>query len=327
MKSTIECPFCDGMAHLHRERRDLEYRHENFVVMEVFYACDACGETFTTTESDNVSVNQLYAQYRAKHSIPFPEELMAMRLRYGLSARRLSQLLGFGDNSYRQYENGTMPTLANANLLRTAMGNPKEFYRLAEDQLSDDEKNRLIGIAQRNTSAAFINTHYSTNDFTGFRYPNLERIGNLLLYFLPQSSIQFNSPLKLNKVLFYADFACFKNTGRSLTGLSYRAIQHGPVPSCYDNLFAELKNHSYLQSDTVESGDNLIEIYKASKAADMSVFTETEQQIIDNVVHVFANVSTKSIRDTSHEERAWKNHFNQRDLISYSEYAFDLKAI
>ena len=36
---------------------------------------------------------------------------------------------------------------------------------------------------------------------------------------------------KLAKVLFYSDFIAYAEDGRSLTGASYRAIEHGPFPT------------------------------------------------------------------------------------------------
>lgn len=62
----IDCPFCDGKAALRKERRNIDYRNEKFTVIQAFYQCNLCNETFTTTESDTFSMNQLYAQYKTK---------------------------------------------------------------------------------------------------------------------------------------------------------------------------------------------------------------------------------------------------------------------
>ena len=48
-----------------------------------------------------------------KYAIPFPDEIKRVRELYGISALRMSKLLGFGDNQYRKYEEGEMPSVSN----------------------------------------------------------------------------------------------------------------------------------------------------------------------------------------------------------------------
>lgn len=49
-----------------------------------------------------------------------PEEIKAIRGRYGLSQQSFARLLGIGEASMVRYENGQKPTKANANLIRAA---------------------------------------------------------------------------------------------------------------------------------------------------------------------------------------------------------------
>lgn len=49
-----------------------------------------------------------------------PEEIRAIRKKYGLSQRAFAQVLGLGEASVARYEKGVKPTRANANLLRAA---------------------------------------------------------------------------------------------------------------------------------------------------------------------------------------------------------------
>ena len=76
-------------------------------------------------------MNQVYNQYRDKFNIPFPDEIMLIREKYGLSAIKMSEILGFGINSYRQYEAGEMPSVANAKLIQMA-DDPKKFIDMVE---------------------------------------------------------------------------------------------------------------------------------------------------------------------------------------------------
>ena len=45
--------------------------------------------------------------------------------------------------------------------------------------------------------------------------------------------------VKLFKLLYYLDMLHFRETGRSVTGLSYRALPYGPVPT---QLYEEMRN-------------------------------------------------------------------------------------
>jgi putative zinc finger/helix-turn-helix YgiT family protein len=326
MKSLIDCPFCDGSATLRHERRPIIYRNESLNVAQAFYQCHSCKEAFTTTESDTFSINQLHAQYRAQHKIPFSEELLAIRSRYGLSAKRMSQLLGLGDNTYGLYEKGDMPTLANANLIKIS-AKPASFYTMVEDMVTEKERQMINRAHTENVTAPMFNIYNDADEMTGFRRPDFNRTTQVLSYFLSKSEFKYNSPLKLNKILFYTDLVCYRETGRSMMGLSYRAAPHGPVPSRYDTLFAELKNQGYLNATTIDSGYNVIEIFEAQNLPNMSIFSREETIILDKIVATFAQMTPKRIRDISHEEKAWIERNVKKELISYPEYAFSLVAI
>ena len=132
MNQTLECPYCDGNAAIEREIRPLDFKKEKINVVVQFYKCIKCKEEFTTTEVDTVTINQLHNQYREMFKIPFPEEIIAIREKYGISAAKMSEVLGFGINGYSNYEKGEIPSLANANLIRTA-AKPKNFIDLIEE--------------------------------------------------------------------------------------------------------------------------------------------------------------------------------------------------
>ena len=84
MKKIIECPICDGTADLHSEKKKRIFRKEEFEITEYFYLCNKCNEEFTTTDSDEVTISQVYNQYREKYRIPSPEQLALTKEKYGL---------------------------------------------------------------------------------------------------------------------------------------------------------------------------------------------------------------------------------------------------
>ena len=134
IKQTMTSPFTGGVATLHSEPSSLVFRKETFYFIHQFYECQDTHERFTTTEIDEANMAQVYNQYRAKYGIPFPEEIKRIRQHYALSATKMSEILGFGENQYRLYENGDMPSEANGKVLMS--GSP--------EQLAADERCTVV---------------------------------------------------------------------------------------------------------------------------------------------------------------------------------------
>lgn len=123
------------MALIH-ESRTIQYRNEPYTYEHNAWLCAESGEMYTTTKLDTENINQVYDQYRRRHGVPFPDEIKALRHRYGVSAAMMSAILGFGVNQYRQYEAGEVPSLSNARLL-VAVRRPEVFADLLENAKTD----------------------------------------------------------------------------------------------------------------------------------------------------------------------------------------------
>lgn len=149
----MKSPFADCEATLMEEMRELKYRGEMYSYLHRFYRCDNTGIDFTTTELDDESIGQVYSQYRKKYNIPFPEELMATRKKYGLSSAKMSEILGMGINQYRLYEEGEMPSLAVGKVLRS-IEDPYIFKRFLDNSVNQFSK-RDFEKMEGKVSAAF----------------------------------------------------------------------------------------------------------------------------------------------------------------------------
>ena len=102
-QQTIESPLTGGKAVYQKEMRETEFRGEKFVYEHHNIRDLETDIEFTNTEIDEGNVQRVYDQYRAAHDIPSPAELKAMREVYGLSAAKMSEILGLGTNQYRLY--------------------------------------------------------------------------------------------------------------------------------------------------------------------------------------------------------------------------------
>ncbi len=338
MKSKIDCPYCEGTANIKHHLQEIIYKKEAFQINAHFYLCENCAEEFTTTETDELSMNQVYNLYREKHGIPFPEEIALVRENYGLSAAAMSEVLGLGVNGYGQYEKGEVPTTAIGNLIASAK-NPwvfKDLLERANDLEPKSAYSKALEKVDRYINAKItplpfyhqIDVHSRPNSYTGFKTPNLDIIKTLFSTFISSCNPLFNDRLKLNKLLFYVDFLAYKMSGYSISGLSYRPIQFGPVPSCYDNIFVLLENEMIIFADWQQgAGESPREIFFTNSKPQNEVLNNFENNIVDYVCNKFADSSSWDLVELSHKEKAWKDLLERKELINYQEYAFELRGI
>ena len=257
---------------LTKERRSIGFRKESFEVVFHYYKCEDSGEQFTTTALDEVNMNQVYNQYRDKFKIPFPEEISRIREKYGLSATKMSAILGFGANSYRQYEAGEMPSISNARLIQM-IDDPGKLIEMVNlcDGLDDKSKAKYIQKANLlkeerkknsfnfNLKNYLIGNHLA-NIYSGYRTPSLEKFTEMVVYFSEQMQ-PFKT--KMNKLLFFADFLMFKQSCFSISGVRYNAIDMGPVPNNFQSIFEYLANNDeidvfYTQFDQGYTGERFV---------------------------------------------------------------------
>ena len=106
----------------------LTYRKEDFNIVYHYFLCDQSKEHYTTDELDAINTVQVHNQYRERYGIPFPDEIISIREKYQVSATKMSEILGLGANTYRLYETGEMPSVANGRLI-LSVKEPIEFLR------------------------------------------------------------------------------------------------------------------------------------------------------------------------------------------------------
>ena len=140
-----------GEAILQKEMRETEFRGERFVYEHHNIRDLETNIEFTNTEIDEGNVQRVYDQYRAKHGIPSPKELTEMRERYGVSAIKMSQILGLGVNQYSRYEQGEMPSESIGKMLHSIQ-TPAVFMGDLDDaknQFSEAEYKKICAKVQK----------------------------------------------------------------------------------------------------------------------------------------------------------------------------------
>lgn len=330
----MKSPFTGGEATLQKEMRIMDFRKEPFQIQFQYYLCKETGEQFTDNELDEVNTNQVYNQYRAKYGIPFPDEIKAIREQYGLPANKMAEILGLGVNVYRNYESGEVPSVSNGRLIQLVK-DPKEFR-----QLIDYSKNEFTPEELERINKKINHALQGWNDFeniyetlilgekrpsllNGYKVPIIEKINNMVLFFTDQLK-PFKT--KLNKLLFYADFLHFKKTGFSISGLTYQAIQKGPVPKNYDWIFDKTMEKKLVSIQLHDFGEYMGEMFVKTDDAifNEKLFTASELKVMQIIADSFKNDNVNKIVSKSHEEKAWAENVESFNTISY-DYGFGLK--
>lgn len=334
----MKSPFTGGAAVLKKESRVLEFRKDSFEVSYHYYVCVDSGEQFTTTDIDTLNITQVHNKYREKYGIPFTDEIKNIREKYGLSAFKMSEVLGLGVNVYRNYEAGEMPSVATGRLIRLAQ-DATEFAKLVEmsrNALEPHEYARVKKKLDQNRDGG-MRPEESWSDLlfgsgfptihNGFRVPSLAKV-SAMVHFFAKHNRPFTTAL--NKLMFYADFGHYKKYGQGISGIYYKAIQRGPVPENYGALYSHVVNNHGAWVEEVDFGDYVGERFVAddamSRQPDEELFTTTELDMLARVSDRFKGLSTKEIVDISHEEPAWQQNINERNRISF-DYGFELKNV
>ena len=332
----MKSPITGEEMELRKEVRTLEFRKETFEVDFHFYYCKDSKEQFTDTKLDELNMNQLYNKYRDQHNLPFPEEIIAIREQYDLPATKMAEVLGFGINSYRNYEAGEVPSASNGKLIQLA-ANPKRFRDLMELCESCDGKTkqktlkRIEELIEEAKQERFVYEEHLLDgklpdEYTGYRKSNFNKFKEMVVYFTEQLK-----PWKtqLNKLLFYADFLNYKRTGFSISGVRYRAINMGPVPNNFNSIFEYIAEKDYVDVCYTEFPNGSIgEQFKprTSHKFDKSLFDEHELSALKEVATKFKGIKTADVIEISHNEKAWKENAKEKKIISY-RYAFELSEI
>ena len=344
MKGVTKSPYTNARAVLKHEIKDAEFRNEEFKYYYFFYQCEETGNKFTTPEIGDLNLNQIYNQYRERKKIPSLEQIVEARVNYNLSAYKMSTILGFGVNTYSKYERGEIPTPANGDILRIACEPEnfrEEFVKIKEDLFEKKQLDKLYErldklIEKRNQKREILNEIWSLWDNstiptenTGFKAPSFNKFANMVIFFI-QKEAKRAFASRLNKLLFYSDFLNFKRTGFSISGAVYHANTWGTVPIKSHIAFSVLRQLNKIDTEPafINNSEEVIERFILLGNFDLSLFTQAELNIMNEVYEKFKEIETKDlINKINHKEKAWVELIEGRKRISYQKYAFELKAI
>lgn len=150
-----------------------------------------------------------------------------------------------------------------------------------------------------------------------------EKLINAILYFA--SNTKYCGKIKLIKLLYLLDFAHFRETGHSVTGLDYHAWRLGPVPvdvyQEWDTLGEDLADAIDIVPERVIDYER--ETVRPKRAFDEGAFTKRELRLLHELSRRFHDDYSKPLVNITHEEQGpwakiWDSGRGNNDRIPYA---------
>lgn len=145
----------------------------------------------------------------------------------------------------------------------------------------------------------------------------VDRLRQLVLHIAERlSDAQHFGVIKLNKVLWWADFRSFAERGVPVTGREYKRLEHGPAPREMPWLQREMLDAELIRverDETVETWTELRTV--ALAAADLSMFSPEDLGFVDRAITRYRDLTAMQTSDDSHGA-AWKSR-NNGDPMPY----------
>jgi len=129
--------------------------------------------------------------------------------------------------------------------------------------------------------------------------------------------------VKLNKLLYRADFEAYRLLGHSITGETYEKQEFGPVARDLPIILDELGAAGRLRWQSIAAGSHTRKVPTTTDdpnaVADMSAFPADEREVIENTLRELAVYGGKRAGEWSHEQSAgWKAAPEYGHPISYA---------
>ncbi len=154
-----------------------------------------------------------------------------------------------------------------------------------------------------------------------------EKMINAIVFFAKHT--RYLGKIKLFKLLYLLDFEHFRQTGRSVTGLDYRAWKFGPVPVALEQEWEE-PEADMAEAIRIEP-ERVIDFVRETVAAqaefDDSHFSKRELRIMANLAEQYCDERSGRMIDVTHAENgAWAHVWNNgRGFNQPIDYALSLR--
>lgn len=131
--------------------------------------------------------------------------------------------------------------------------------------------------------------------------------------------------VKLNKIIWKADFDAFAERGVPVTGRAYQRLPFGPALKEMKPLLREMQTAGLLAEDPTDFGEGVVEYRLVALAdPDLSKFTDSDLHFVNRSIEHYFNMTGDEASDDSHGA-AWKSRSNHDPMPYQSSYLSDMR--
>lgn len=142
-----------------------------------------------------------------------------------------------------------------------------------------------------------------------FRFPSPDsdrRLKEMILYVSEKCVDDPNfGAVKLNKILFFADFFSYAYRGRPITGAEYVKRSYGPCPKAILPIRKQMEESKEIVVKEQEFFGKVQHRVIPLRQPDLSLFKPEDIALVDRVIETLSGQNAKRVSDISHG-RAWK---------------------
>jgi hypothetical protein len=134
-----------------------------------------------------------------------------------------------------------------------------------------------------------------------------EKFCELILYIAEQCQDDPNfGAVKLNKELFYSDFAAFQALGKSISGQPYMKLDHGPAPKYMMAILEGMRARGDIATQRRARFGHEQTRTVPLRPANRNMFTGAEIALVDEIVRTLRDHNATEVSELSHQFHGWK---------------------
>ena len=293
----IFCTECREFIEYDIEEKEVteELKGKEYTYIAEVTRCPICGEEVYVGEIDDRNMKKLYDEYRKDEDILSVEEIREIPEIYNISKKKLSKILGWGENTFSRYYDGKTPSKRYSDILKELKGNPIKYLEIL------DANKELIK-----------QNEYQNSKEATFKIIRLDKSNKIKIateYIINKCKEVTHLPLQ--KMLYYAQGFYMAFYKVEFFESDCEAWVHGPVYREIYNQFKEYKYH------TIENKNNIR----------LELFTNEEIEILDSVCENFGCYSGTMLESFTHDEDPWRIARGELDEKEKSDKIIEKKII
>jgi uncharacterized phage-associated protein len=153
-----------------------------------------------------------------------------------------------------------------------------------------------------------------------------EKLLNSIIFFA--NNVKNLTKTQLMKYLFYLDSTHFKQTGKNVTGSTYKAYQYGPMSEDINNNISDTNSEllKYIAITEKQKSGFKSYVVTTKKKFDDKYFSRRELKILKNLIYIFKGMNASQMSNASHEHnKPWSQTLKKQGEKAIIDYMLTIE--